>query len=76
MLFVAVHLVCCIPCCLVQVLQREGVLAYTSLEEGEITATRLAQLPDDVEADRVQFIQVHFPNLRIFNRRRDWPTNQ
>ena len=42
-----------------QVLQREGVLAYTSIEEGEITATRLAQLPDDVEADRVRFLQVH-----------------
>lgn len=42
-----------------QVLQREGVLAYTSLEEGEITATRLAQLPDDIEVDRVQFLQVH-----------------
>ena len=39
-------------------LQREGVLAYTSIEEGEITATRLAQLPDDVEANRVQFLQV------------------
>lgn len=46
-------------CCLMQVLQREGVLAYTSLEEGEITATRLAQLPEDVEVDRVQFLQVH-----------------
>lgn len=46
-------------CQLKQVLQREGVLAYTTLEEGEITATRLAQLPDDVEVDRVQFLQVH-----------------
>ena len=35
------------------------MLAYTSLEEGEITATRLAQTPDDVEIDRVQFLQVH-----------------
>ncbi|KAL3133907.1 hypothetical protein ABBQ32_008363 [Trebouxia sp. C0010 RCD-2024] len=46
-----------------QVLQREGVLAYTSLEEGEITATRLAQLPDDVEADRVQFLQADLCRL-------------
>lgn len=37
------------------------MLAYTSLEEGEITATRLAQLPDDVEVDRVNFLQVN-PN--------------
>ena len=48
-----------------QVLQREGVLAYTSIEEGEITATRLAQLPDDVEADRVQFLQVRLHLLYI-----------
>lgn len=46
-----------------QVLQREGVLAYTTIEEGEITATRLAQLPDDVDVDRVKFIQADLCRL-------------
>lgn len=46
-----------------QVLQREGVLAFTTAEEGDITATRLAQLPDDVDADRVQFIQADLCRL-------------
>ncbi len=41
-----------------QVLQREGVLAFTTIEEGDITATRLAQLPDDVDIDCVKFLQV------------------
>ena len=40
-------------------------MAYTSVEEGEITATRLAQLPDDVEVDRVQFLQVRL-RLHLF----------
>ena len=35
------------------------MLAFTTVEEGEITATRLAQLPDDVDVDRVKFVQVH-----------------
>jgi len=34
------------------------VLAFTTIEEGDITATRLAQLPDDVDVDRVKFLQV------------------
>ena len=41
-----------------QVLQREGVLAFTTIEEGDITATRLAQLPNDVDVDRIKFLQV------------------
>ncbi len=41
-----------------QVLQREGVLAFTTIEEGDITATRLAQLPEDVDVDRIKFLQV------------------
>ena len=41
-----------------QVMQKEGVLAFTTIEEGDITATRLAQLPDDVDAERVKFLQV------------------
>lgn len=44
-----------------QVLQKEHVLAYTTIEEGEITATRLAQLPDDIDPDRVTFLQVAAP---------------
>ena len=50
---------CLIACCeCLQVLQKEHVLAYTTVEEGEVTATRLAQMPDDVDADRVTFLQV------------------
>ena len=41
-----------------QVLQKEGVLAFTTIEEGEITATRLAQLPHDIDSERVRFLQV------------------
>lgn len=46
-----------------QVLQKEHVLAYTTVEEGEITATRLAQLPDDVDPDRVSFLQADLCRL-------------
>lgn len=34
------------------------MLAYTTIEEGEVTTTRLAQLPDDVDSERISFIQV------------------
>ncbi|DBB17215.1 hypothetical protein WJX82_004680 [Trebouxia sp. C0006] len=46
-----------------QVLQREGVLAFTTIEEGDITATRLAQLPEDVDVDRIKFLQADLCRL-------------
>ena len=46
-----------------QVLQKERVLAYTTVEEGEVTTTRLAQLPDDVDSERISFIQVILPHF-------------
>ena len=41
-----------------QVLQKQGVLPYTAVEEGELVVTRMAQVPDDVDTSRVTFFQV------------------
>eukprot|EP00891_Asterochloris_glomerata_P009905 jgi/Astpho2/9905/fgenesh1_pg.00152_%23_23_t len=40
-----------------KVLQKQGVLPYTAVEEGELVVTRMAQVPDDVDTSRVTFVQ-------------------
>lgn len=48
----------CAPAVDLQVLQKQGVLPYTAVEEGELVVTRMAQVPDDVDTSRVTFVQV------------------
>ena len=48
----------CAPAPDLQVLQKQGVLPYTAVEEGELVVTRMAQVPDDVDTSRVTFCQV------------------
>ena len=48
----------CAPVPDLQVLQKQGVLPYTAVEEGELVVTRMAQVPDDIDTSRVTFVQV------------------